>query len=272
MRERINFISMTALLLIVSFSVAVSAQVPRLINYQGRLTDKDGQALDGSYQLTFKIYDVETAGASLWEEVHTTVIIDGLFSVLLGDNQDLMLPFDKPYFLEIQVGGETMSPRQQITSVGYAVKSESAKEADGLPEGVILMCKGSCPAGYKKVSELDGKFLVGGSSYNSNAGGKNTHDHEVGSYKSANHSHKLAITQPGWSITHTYESELPWVMGVIEGPGNTLVIGAGSQYRYGMNTKLKTYTETTGGDVIEGTSASADSRPEFATIVLCEKE
>lgn len=124
---------------------AASAAVPRLINYQGRLTDTSGNPLTGSYALTFRIYDAETAGNLLWEETQSGVVIQkGVFSVLLGSVKSLNLAFDKPYFLEIKVGSEVMSPRQRITSAAYAIKAESADSLT-IPaqQGDILYYSGS---------------------------------------------------------------------------------------------------------------------------------
>lgn len=100
------------------------AAVPHLINYQGRLTDKSNVPLEGAYNLTFRIYDAETAGNLLWEETQTGVVIQkGIFSILLGSVNNLNLAFDKPYYLEIKVGNDVMTPRQTITSSGYAIRA-----------------------------------------------------------------------------------------------------------------------------------------------------
>jgi hypothetical protein len=106
------------------------AEVPHLINYQGRLTDKEGKPVsDGAYSITFRIYDAQNAGNLLWEETHSSVLIQkGIFSVLLGSVTNLNLTFDKPYFLEIKTGDEVMIPRQQITSAGYAIRAEEAEK------------------------------------------------------------------------------------------------------------------------------------------------
>ena len=105
------------------------AAVPHLINYQGRLTDSSGTPLNGSYNITFRIYDAATAGNMLWQEAQTGVVIQkGIFSVLLGSATALNLAFDQQYFLAVQVGSDPeMSPRQQITSAGYAVRAETAE-------------------------------------------------------------------------------------------------------------------------------------------------
>lgn len=126
------------------------AAVPHLINYQGRLTDSSGTPLNGSYNLTFRIYDAETAGNLLWEETNAGVVIQkGIFSVLLGSVTALNLAFDKPYFLEIKVGNEVMSPRQRITTAGYAIRAEKAEGAEGTIKatgGLVIETRTSDPA------------------------------------------------------------------------------------------------------------------------------
>mgnify|MGYP001561194253 FL=1 len=124
------------------FCLPAYAGVPHLINYQGRITDSGGTPLNGSYALTFRIYDAETAGNLLWEEVQNGVVIQkGIFTVLLGSVTNLNLAFDKPYFLEIKVGGEVMSPRQWITSAGYAIRAEKAEISAALT-GVLPVSNG----------------------------------------------------------------------------------------------------------------------------------
>lgn len=109
---------------------AIYAAVPHLINYQGQLTDKNDTPLTGAQDITFRIYDAETAGTMLWEEPHTGVIVEqGIVSIMLGSINNLNLPFDKEYFLEIKVGNEVMSPRQRMASVGYAIRAEKADAA-----------------------------------------------------------------------------------------------------------------------------------------------
>ncbi len=121
------------LILLSGFMVQAEASIPHLINYQGRITDSSGNPLTGSYDITFRIYDAEAAGVLLWQETHTGLVVDkGLFNVLLGSVSSLDLVFDKAYFLEIKVGEEVMSPRQRITSSGYAFRAETAENATAL--------------------------------------------------------------------------------------------------------------------------------------------
>jgi hypothetical protein len=106
------------------------AAVPHLINYQGKLTDKDSKPVsDGVYAITFSIYDSESAGSLLWTETQQVSLQKGVFSVLLGGVTNLNIPFDKDYWLELKVKDEVMSPRQRIASVGYAVRAETVENA-----------------------------------------------------------------------------------------------------------------------------------------------
>jgi hypothetical protein len=139
------------------------AAVPHLVNYQGRLTDSSGTPLNGSYNITFRIYDAATAGNLLWQEAQIGVVIQkGIFSVLLGSVTALNLAFDKQYFLAVQVGSDPeMNPRQMITSAGYAVRAETAEQVPGLDPGMV---------GTKKVDETG--LADGMIPYYDNASGK----------------------------------------------------------------------------------------------------
>jgi len=107
-----------------------SAEVPKLINYQGKLTDTAGNPVtDGAYAITFRIYDAETAGNLLWEETQSGVVIQkGVFAVLLGSVTPFTIAFDKPYWLAIKVGTDAeMSPRQKMSSAAFAIKAEKSE-------------------------------------------------------------------------------------------------------------------------------------------------
>ncbi len=101
---------------------------PMYINYQGRLTDVSGNPLTGTHVITFTIYDQQTGGTNLWSDSYTVQVTDGAFSQLLGPLSDSV--FDSPdHWLELEVDGETLSPRQRIASVAYAIQSQQAMTA-----------------------------------------------------------------------------------------------------------------------------------------------
>lgn len=110
---------------------AAQAGVPRIMSFQGKLTDSDGHYLQGDQDLTFRIYDRDTGGVVLWSEQHVdTPVTRGVFAVPLGVNEPLDLPFDTNYWISIEVetDGE-MSPRQQLTSAPYAFRASASDRA-----------------------------------------------------------------------------------------------------------------------------------------------
>jgi len=110
-----------------------SAQIPRTLSYQGVLTDSLGiPKPDGSYGLTFRLYDVESGGSALWIEAKTLEVHRGLFSTQLGDQVAFgsALKFDKHYWLSVQVASQReLSPRIPLSSVGYSLNSLKADSA-----------------------------------------------------------------------------------------------------------------------------------------------
>ena len=123
-----GLISVIVLLLVFCGST-VYAAIPHLINFQGMLTDSSGAVLDGSYNITFRIYDDSTAGNLQWlEKLIGVQVLDGLFDVALGGETPLNLAFDEPYWLEVEVNGEIM-PRTRINSVAYAFRALVADSA-----------------------------------------------------------------------------------------------------------------------------------------------
>ena len=110
------------------------AQVPREMTYQGYLTDNSNNAITANLQLTFNIYDTQTGGSALWNEVHPSVaVIEGVFRVRLGSVTPLNLAFDAPYWLGIRVQNDPeLSPRIALTGVGYSFYSLKADSVDNI--------------------------------------------------------------------------------------------------------------------------------------------
>jgi hypothetical protein len=76
------------------FVAAVSADVPHLISYQGRLMDSDGSSVaDGDYNLTFQIFEHNPpllGETALWSSgVQSVTVTDGLFTYYLGSHVPL---------------------------------------------------------------------------------------------------------------------------------------------------------------------------------------
>jgi len=135
MRSRL--FAMVALLLVLHLSQS-AGQVPHTLSYQGILTDSAGHAKgDGTYSFAFRLYSSPSGGAALWSETKTLTVSQGLFNTLLGDQVPLVLPFDAPYWLSIQVAADPeLSPRIPLTAAGYSLyslKSDTALYAKNSP-------------------------------------------------------------------------------------------------------------------------------------------
>lgn len=128
------------LFLIVCCGIALAQDVPGVLNYQGRLLQNDSSQapIDGTLTMVFRIHATPTGAAALWSESWPAVTVNsGIFSVLLGSNGSPLTPAvftggDERY-LEIEVNGETLAPRQQLGAVGWAGQAENSSELDGLP-------------------------------------------------------------------------------------------------------------------------------------------
>ncbi|MBI4597339.1 MAG: hypothetical protein HY737_02930 [Candidatus Omnitrophica bacterium] len=105
------------------------ADIPHVIRFQGDARDSNGVPLEGPYTMTFRIYDAQTAGTTLWEETQPNVAIaGGQFSVLLGQATPLNIEWNSARWLSIQVSTDPeLSPRQQITSVPMALRAQVAE-------------------------------------------------------------------------------------------------------------------------------------------------
>jgi hypothetical protein len=92
------------------------------IPIQGRLTDANGIPLNGTYTVTFSVYDAAVDGAFLCGNIFTAVeVTNGLFNSTL-DFCDTLNAFEgDQMYLGVKVGDDPeMTPRQPILGVPYA--------------------------------------------------------------------------------------------------------------------------------------------------------
>ena len=112
------------------FLSSTYADIPKVINFQGRLTDASGKfVLDGNYTLVFWIYTDSTGGGPKWFEEQSVSVSKGLFNVILGSSNPIPDSiFNYPNaWLGIAVPPDPeMSPRQRLSSLGYSYRSNKA--------------------------------------------------------------------------------------------------------------------------------------------------
>jgi len=130
------------LLLLAAVPPATYAAVPNQINYQGLLTDSDGNTVpDRDYDMLFTIWNAATGGDALWSEDNTVTVTNGIYNVTLGQDP-LGNPFPENLFegqrwLGVAVGVDgvydpEMEPRQLLTSTPFALKAAKAEDSDTL--------------------------------------------------------------------------------------------------------------------------------------------
>lgn len=122
----------------------------RILSYQGRLTNTAQSPISDPTAMTYTLYDDATGGSILWSSNTCTIDPDqdGIFNANLGagsgagaDNENCGGNISEDVFtlynnvwLEVAVGAETLTPRQPIRTVAYALNSATLQ---GLPPAEI---------------------------------------------------------------------------------------------------------------------------------------
>src|SRR5437016_2255539 len=137
MRPRSLYKHSLAFLAVVLWLIAAaSATVAQgsSFTYQGRLTD-GGTAANGNYDLQFALFDSLSGGAQVGstQTINTVAVSNGVFTVSLDFGANAFTGASR--FLEISArptGGSftLLTPRQQVTSTPYAIRSANATSAD----------------------------------------------------------------------------------------------------------------------------------------------
>ena len=171
-------IARIALALALLFAAAPAmAAPPGTITYQGTLGSADGQPVDGSVTITFRLYFGLADPSSYWHETHALDVEDGKFSVELGEQTPLPNElFGAPLYLGIQVQGDVeMTPRLRLSAAPYAFRARSLMRgtihvpADGTPldngtalRAAIQSVAGAAADNRYVVSVDAGDFDLGG--------------------------------------------------------------------------------------------------------------
>lgn len=135
MNNRIT--QLLSFLFLFTFITAANAATPQNISYQGVLTDSiTSVPISGPVNIVVRLFDAATGGTQLYSEEHNGVVPDEAVFVLdLGGGSTPTGTFDGSTFannttwLELEIGGETLAPRQAFLSVPYALHSENAVSA-----------------------------------------------------------------------------------------------------------------------------------------------
>jgi hypothetical protein len=147
--KRITLFS--TLLFLWTGSAFAQATPPDAINYQGVLRDSSDEPLEGTYGMVFRFFSADSGGEEILVDAHGTVTVSGgLFNVQLGSGNEtdgsgpgeyttLSRVFaDYPdLHLEVEVGGETLTPRVRVVSAGYALNTRYVRGVEIVSDGPL---------------------------------------------------------------------------------------------------------------------------------------
>jgi len=104
----------------------------RNLSFQGRLEDAGGTPITAATNFEFKLWDDLTVGTQLYTTGTCSITpdADGVFSTQIGSTcgsaiGSSVFTENANIFLEVKVAAETLTPRQPISSVAYALNSET---------------------------------------------------------------------------------------------------------------------------------------------------
>ncbi|HOW97592.1 MAG TPA: hypothetical protein P5567_00055 [Kiritimatiellia bacterium] len=134
---RTNRTSRMSIVIVLAAALTASAQgpnIPNLINYQGRLLNGTN-LFNGKVSISFRFFDAPTGGAPACVDSNDVPVADGLYSTYIGNHitwgslETAMM--QTQVWIEVVIGTNTLSPREQMVAVGYA------RYAAGLPANAV---------------------------------------------------------------------------------------------------------------------------------------
>ena len=128
MKRKITF-CLTCLFMLFAMNYALFAQsftssdIPRIFDYQGILTNSQGEPYNGEFDLTFTIINVETNAVLYQETVENLQVENGLVHHLIGSVADTLNPFifQNATALRIKINEETLAPDVAIAPAPVAM-------------------------------------------------------------------------------------------------------------------------------------------------------
>lgn len=194
--------SALTLLFLVAFAAQSFAQITPTLSVQGILKKANGVAVDdGTYNVTFKLYETETGGMSIWSETQGALeVSSGIYSATLGANPafPLNVAFNTLYYLGVTVGSAELSPRILLTSAPYALSligqsnkfpSAGLVQADSITVKGRVLARGGTPG--LNGANING-YAFNGNGGDNDSGVFSTGDGKVSLY--ANNTEILEVT------------------------------------------------------------------------------
>ncbi len=257
-------------------TTAAASGPPILINYQGELTDANGVPQAGvTVDITFMLYQQPTGGVFDWKETHTGITTDsnGRFNVILNSaaaagDLDNLIQTNTGLWLEVTINNETLSPRQRLASVSYAltarqsITSTAAASAQSAPWSGLT----GLPAGFADDVDNDTQYTAGigltltNSEFSANFGG----DGSANTAARSDHNH-FGETWSGTGTGLTISGTINATSGGFQFPDGTTQVTAAREVPPGVIVMWSGFTVhvPAGWALADGTNGTPDLRGKF---------
>jgi len=101
--------------------------VPNEIRYNGKLKEYRAE-VNGTKQMNFKLYSELTGGTALWESGTESVkVSSGIFTYIIKPDNTKVDWRNKDIYLEIEIDGKKLEPREKILAVPYSLHSNTSE-------------------------------------------------------------------------------------------------------------------------------------------------
>ena len=121
------------LLLLTLMAPSAAHAVPLQLAHHGQLLDAQGDPITAQESITFRLWDAAEDGNEVWSEVIVVDVVSGHYAALLslGELGRDVLKTEPSLWLELEVSGETLAPRQPVAATPYALVADTAENLDG---------------------------------------------------------------------------------------------------------------------------------------------
>ena len=205
-----------AMALIVAASYLVfAAVIPAQINYQGRLTDAQGNSVNGTVQMAVKLYNAPTGvtNALLYSEtIGPVAVTNGVYRFAFGGtngtNGIAAALTATSHYLALVVNGVEQTNRTQLLAVPFALKAQESADAQALALQVAALTRrlddAGIPSGTTGMALIPaGSFQMGNAL--SAAGDGSTNELPVHTVSlSAFYIDKSLVTKAQWDAVQAW--------------------------------------------------------------------
>jgi hypothetical protein len=123
---------------LLTFSVVFASAPLESFSFSAKLGDVEGLSITGSVKLsmTVRLFEQETEGVAQYIQVYPMVEIDdGFFHLKIGPALPHLV---RTRYLELEVGGQVLSPRRQFLTLPFAVHAANSQAVGGMTTSDLI--------------------------------------------------------------------------------------------------------------------------------------